>query len=173
MNFEKPYYEKNIIAFTNPTVADMDIKGWRAGLKLSYQWADLLELNGMGYYALQDGEKGYFNGYDRPRWVVDANATVKPWSTLKVTLGYQYRGVRNLYDYTLSRLNGKHEPQMTVHANRLPDIALLNLGASYRLLGDSLTVWVQANNLLSSPTALSPVMPEEGFNFLIGAGYNF
>ena len=170
------YMDPNVlsdISFVNKSDAAMNINGWRVGLGLNYEFSNLLTVNAQGYYSPQNAEKGYFNGYDRPRWVIDTKAELRPWSTLKVSLGYQYRGVRNLYDYDIVSAGVDHRPNYRIYAHRLSDIALLNLGASYALLDNRLTIWAQANNLLSSASSLSPALPDEGFNFLIGAGFNF
>ena len=161
------------ISFVGKSDVAMNVNGWRVGVGFNYEYSNLVTVKGVGCYSPQNAEKGYFNGYDRPRWVIDANVEVRPWSTLKVSLGYQYRGVRNLYDYNLKQVGIGHRPNIEIFAHRLSDMALLNLGASYALLDNRLTIWAQANNLLGSESSLSPVLPDEGFNFLVGAGFNF
>lgn len=172
MNFDKPYMMESG-SFVHKSDASMDIHGWRAGLGLRYEMSDLFEIEGKGYYSPQDAERGYFNGYDRPRWVLDSKIVVKPWKTLKVGIEYQYRGVRNLYDFTLESAGVTHRPNVDIHACRLPDVTLLNLSASYSLIDDRLNIWARANNVLGSASSLNPSLPNEGFNFMAGIGFNF
>ena len=146
---------------------NMDMKGFSVAAGLKYEISDRGLIEFRGSYQPQNGEKGYFNGYDRPRWVLDTKATARIWKSLKFSVGYQYRGVRNMYH---------REDRMSVNeykSIRLDDVCLLNLGVSYTLLGDMLTLWGQANNLLGSTAGLSPLFENEGFNFMLGIGLNF
>lgn len=172
LNFPKEYATPSG-SFVDPQNASLDISGWRAGLSLNYQYASLLEVSATALYSPQDGESGYFNGYDRPRWVLDARAEINPWSTLSIGIDYQYRGVRRLYDCTLTYASHEHRPDMSIHSTRLPDITALGIGASYTMLSDQLTLWVKADNILGSPVSLSPALENEGFCILAGVGINF
>ncbi len=52
--------------------------GTSLAMHAGYRLGSILELEAEGTYQPQDGEKGYFNGYDRPRWTASVAATVKP-----------------------------------------------------------------------------------------------
>lgn len=153
-----------------------NISGFSIAADLKYEYSDRLTLQFTGSYQPQDLEDGYFNGYDRPRWILDTKASVRVWDKLYVNLGYQYRGVRNLYfeekPWT-AVLSDAANYNSWGNKYRLPDIYLLNAGASYTFLSDRLTVWVQANNILGSQAGLSPYFDTEGFNVLAGFGVNF
>lgn len=164
-------YDLNAHTYRNQG-ADYDIRGWNIGVNLKYELSPLLCICADASYQPQNEDKGYFNGYDRPRWLLDAKAVVNPWKKLKVSLEYQYRGVRNLY-YQREPLLGTRGEEYTIRSLRLPDATLLNLGVSYTMLADRLTVWGQACNLLGSDSYIDPALPSEGFNFMLGIGVNF
>lgn len=159
-------------SFSNPANADIDIKGFRIGLTADYKYGKMLEFDASAYFSPQDKEKGYFNGYDRPEWTADANFTINPWSTLKVNLGWQLRANRTLYDATLTPAE-HHRPEVNTTYTPLEDINLINIGASYALLNERLTVWVNAENILGSEVYLNPAMPQEKFNIMAGVGFTF
>ena len=146
---------------------NIDIKGFSFAADLKYEISDRGSVEFRGSYQPQNKGKGYFNGYDRPRWVLDTKATARVWNSLKLSVGYQYRGVRNIYAMQSENTGNGY------NAIRLDDVYLLNLGVSYTLLGDRLTLWGQANNLLGSTAGLSPLFENEGFNFMLGIGLNF
>lgn len=143
-----------------------NLAGYSIGLDAEWTPLDLLTLSGRGTYQPQRScsTTGFFNGYDRPRWTVDAEATVRPVRALSLTLGYRYRGVRQIFwGYGQSR-DGQ--------GYRLPDICNLRLGARYRI-SRTLSVYGSADNLLGHRIDLLPCQPMEGFNFLLGADVLF
>ena len=89
---------------------------------------------------------------------------MRPVRALSLTLGYRYRGVRQIFwGYGQSR-DGQ--------GYRLPDICNLRLGACYRI-SRTLSVYGSADNLLGHRIDLLPCQPMEGFNFLLGADVLF
>lgn len=141
-----------------------NLSGCSIGADARWRPFAMLELRGRATYQPQnDRGTGFFNGYDRPRWTVDAEAEIKPVAPLSVSLGYRYRGVRNIYSgYGDNRTEGI----------RLPDICNLRLGARYRIIRN-LSVYATADNLLGKRMTLLPNQRGEGFNFLVGADVLF
>lgn len=150
-----------------PTNLDMNIKGLCLGADMHYEYGHLFSLDATLDYSPQHDEKGVFNGYDRPRWVAHAGVETNPWSTLKLGLGYDYRGVRKVY-YTALAGDGS---QLFGYI-RLTDQNLLNLHASYEVM-PGLVVKGSVNNLFGCRASILPGLPGGGLNFLVGFGYRF
>lgn len=127
------------------------LHGWSAGLNAGYDSGRYFKARANAHWQQQSGTTGFFNGLDRPRWIIKAEAESNPWSTLCLRLGYDYRGVRSA---GLENL-------------RLPDITSLNFGASYKI--DKMWgVWVQADNLLNCHWDYLPGLPEPGLRLAAG-----
>ncbi len=147
-----------------------NIHGYSLGLNLKYDLGKLLTLKAEGRYQPQNGEKGYFNGLDRPRWTADFSAELNPWSTLKFKLAYNYRGVRRIYTrgiYT-DIVSGVENNLLT--GMRLPDMCMLNFGASYNFT-KAFALWLQADNLLNRHDDFLPGLPVQGVR--ISGGFSF
>ncbi len=143
----------------------LSIKGMSLGADLRYSSGHAVTLKANLRYQPQNGATGYFNGYDRPRWVLDAGAEVHPWKGLGISVGYSYRGVRNIY----TRL-ADMRPALSIDGNtregviagmRLPDLTMLNAGLSYDFTPD-FGLRIEALNLLGRHDALLPALPSEG-----------
>lgn len=146
-----------------------NLHGFSVNAELVYRLGDILEIDLAGTYQPQKEKEGYFNGYDRPRLTADASLQVNPTDKLKIRLGYQYRGVRNCwYSYYCKAPSGKEISRM--EATRLPDITLLNLGASYSFT-DRFSLWAQADNLLNRHVDFLPSLPQNGI--IITGGFSF
>lgn len=141
------------------------LKGYSLEGSLAYVWADKLNLRGKVAYQPQHGDKGFFNGYDRPRWVLDASADINPWDSLRIGLGYEYRGVRSIWMHSaVSKAlpDGEIVPLEGVFDQyRLPDLTNLYLSASYTFSG-KYSLWLRADNLLGTKNYYGPSMPGEG-----------
>lgn len=146
------------------TYYTMNVKGFSLQAGASYKYGETVKLSADLSYQPQDGDKGYFNGYDRPRWILDAAAEVNPWSSLRFKLAYQYRGVRNLWYRNAVELMPGTPLSETIYANmsqRLDDLTNLSLGAEYTF-SKRYTLWLNADNLLNRNTLLVPGMPTQG-----------
>lgn len=152
----------------------MDIKGFSLGIYIDGKPADFLNFHGDVKYQPQNGEKGYFNGYDRPRWIFHGEIEVKPIEPVKLRLGYEYRGVRTIYAlYKAQNTAGlPFTPDDITSGMRLPDITDLSAGISWAVT-DRFTVWGEATNLLDRRVMLLPQEKGEGFGFQIGFGLKF
>lgn len=149
----------------------INMHGWSTGLNLSYDFGNILKLEANGDYQPQHGETGYFNGYDRARWTADLSATSTPINRLNLKLSYNYRGVRRIYTYGQS-LNDKNIPESTLCSMRLPDITMLNFGASYGIT-DKFSIWAQGDNLLNRHDEKLPCLPLQGITLTGGVSIIF
>lgn len=143
-----------------------NLSGYSIGVDAQWSPISLLTLRGRGTWQpqRQGSTTGFFNGYDRPRWTADAEAIVRPMDALELTVGYRYRGVRNIF-----RRYGETQES---YGERLPDICNLSFGARYRL-SRTVTFFGKADNLLGKRIIVLPCQPAEGFNFLVGADVIF
>lgn len=149
----------------------LDIKGWSLQAGVSYKYGEVVKIDADMSYQPQNGATGYFNGADRPRWIIDARASVNPWSTLNVGIGYEYRGVRNVW--MRKSVEGMTDMLTEVtHGLRLNDVANLSLGADYTF-GGRYGVWLKADNLLGNNFDITAGMPSQGFSLMGGVSILF
>ncbi len=149
----------------------IDLSGFSIGANAALDLGKILKLKAKGNYQSQKGDKGYFNGYDRPRWTARVEAETNPWSTLKFSLAYDYRGVRNIYTMATTESVTTPGEQILV-SRRLPDITYLNFGASYSFT-PKISVWLQADNLLNRHDEWLPGLPTQGVRVMGGVGFIF
>lgn len=131
-----------------------DLNGFSFGINAGYDAGRFFKIAGEARYQPQDGETGYFNGYDRPEWTAQISAETNPWSSLRFKLGYELRAMR------------------LMDMGRLPNVSLLNFGASYGIT-DRLSVWLQADNLLNRKYWYMPGLPAPGILISAGIGLMF
>lgn len=143
----------------------INLHGGSVGAHMAYEPSSAVRLKAEGNWQPQKGKKGFFNGYDRPRVTARFEASVKPIEPLRVTLGYDYRGVRNIYTTSATTVTpgGLTTADQTpeLHPLRLPDLTLLNLSASWSF-SKSFSVWLQGDNLLNRHDAVLPCLPTQG-----------
>lgn len=143
----------------------INLHGYSIGAHLMYEPSSAVRLRGEGSWQPQKGKKGFFNGYDRPRVTARFEASVKPADPLRITVGYDYRGVRNIY--TTSEIaaapggiaTGDNAPAL--HSLRLPDLTLLNISVSWSF-SPVFSVWLQGDNLLNRHDEVLPCLPSQG-----------
>ena len=151
--------------------ASYDISGFSIGARASYDAGKIFKINAKGNYQPQNGTKGYFNGYDRPRWTAEIAAETNPWKTLKFKVAYEYRGVRNIYAMA-SYEGALISDCQTLIAYRLPDLTYLNIGASYGITRNC-SIWLQADNILNRHDELFPMLPTQGVRIAGGFSIRF
>lgn len=149
------------------------LSGFSFGADFRIEAGKFVEISAAGTYQPQNGDKGYFNGYDRPRWTADASLRVKPADGISIDLTYSYRGVRRIYTQATS-LNAPalHTPETRLIGHHLPDITDLSLGAMWNIT-DSFSVNILARNLLCRRVQYLPLVREEGLSLLAGFGVAF
>lgn len=142
--------------YLDPYAQTVDLHGISVGLDLDYAFGSVAEVGFSGTFTPQNGKKGIFNGFDRPRWILEAKATVRPLRKLHADLGYAYRGVRNCYGRSLLP-----DGNTGLQAWRLPDVSDLNLKVGYDVL-DNLEIYFRGDNLLNRRVDILPGLQAEG-----------
>ncbi len=157
----------------------INVKGFSLRAGLNYSYGDILSFNADMSYQPQNGTKGYFNGPDRPRWIIDLNADTNPWKTLHIYAGYHYRGVRSIWYKKILYINPSDFAYNSIFGDiplieriSLGDVTDLNIGASYTFL-ERYTVRIDANNLLNTRNPITAGMPSEGFGIMGGISILF
>lgn len=158
----------------------INLHGFSIYAAIDYKPLKMVEIHAEGSYQPQKGETGYFNGLDRPRLTAGISAAVRPVEKLRIYAGYDYRGVRTIHaqsyeptglpsDGGLKADIGEKRHQETL---RLPDLTLLNAGASWDFT-PSFSLRVDATNLLNRHDAILPGLPDEGISVTGGVSILF
>lgn len=175
-NYSNP--ASNIVA--DPLGEDgMNIHGWSVGANIKYELPGIVKIGVEGSYQPQNGKKGYYNGIDRPRWLLTASAEVNPVEKLSVEVQYNYRGVRNVCCPQRLRstlpdniTTGGDAYQVGYDEIRLPDLTDLSARVSYAVT-PAVTVSVQADNILARKIELLPDVKSQGITVLGGVSVTF
>lgn len=155
----------------------VDLKGWSIAANINYSLADIFSVGIEGSYQPQNGDKGYADGPDRPRWLLLTQASLRPIKPLMLTLQYRYRGVRNAYIPTvrISDIPGAHfssDEFYGYRAFRLPDITDLSFRAAYDI-NKMFSVSLQADNILNRKVMYLPDVKTEGISIIGGVELRF
>ncbi len=151
------------IADNRPTTTTTTIRGFIFDADISLKPTDRFGINASLRYSPQNNHRGYFNGYDRPRWILNTTAQINPTDRITVALNYNYRGVRKHYR---TLIDG------TTTTTRLRDLTYLNANASWRIIAP-LTIWVQARNILGCRADILPGQPAPGITLTAGFALTF
>ncbi len=161
----------------------IDISGFGLEAHASYRLGSILDLSAEGTWQPQNSTRGYFNGYDRPRWTAAITATVRPVSKLSLSLQYEYRGVRRIYTQAARLATVPDQTQgipviddtdrdLPILSRRLPDLTLLNARAAWQF-SPRLGIFVQAANLLDRRDEILPLLPQNGISITGGVNFLF
>ena len=156
----------------------MSLKGFSIGAEADYKLGSILDVAGAVTYQHQNGDSGYFNGIDRPRWTANLAADVSPLKGLTIGVSYDYRGVRKLYlaeklgvllpaalsDHNYTDGAAHNYGYVTRH---LHDIYNLGAHASYTLQ-QRYTFSVNVDNILNSDDNISFLIPTPGIMVMGG-----
>ena len=158
------------------SMSGINLHGASVSAEMKYEYGNVFSASAEGSYQPQDGKKGFFNGYDRPRVTARFNVAFRPIEPLKIGAGYDYRGVRRIYTASYSDptpggpvINGDG---ITLQHLRLPDLTLLNVSASWDFT-PSFSVWVEADNLLNRHDCVLPMQPTQGIVGVAGLKWLF
>lgn len=160
-----PAFLSGQMSWKGPRLYTLNVKGFSINAGAEYSYSDFVTVKGSVAYQPQSGATGFFNGADRPRWLIDLDADVNPWSTLHITAGYQYRGVRQIW-YRTSNPYPVDLDYLT-QSVRLNDVTDLHIGAFYTF-AQRYTLRLSASNLLGTNYLLAPGMPAEGVRVMGG-----
>lgn len=148
---------------------DYNLKGFHAGVGLSYQYRSLGKISVTAETASHGENKGYYLWRDRAKYVVNADIECNPMAKLKIDLGLEWRTGRRAYfieqfDYLTTACPAK--------VICLGAMSNFHVGASYSLT-DAFTIFARGENLLNQRCYLAPDIQAQGLKGLIGVNYKF
>lgn len=144
---------------------NLDVKGWRFGGSLRYDWRDMVTVEGSATMAPQGYDKGYYLWRDHAKMELTGQITVRPIKPLSVNVGGTARLKRRLYYPE----NYHHDPAF----KELGSVADLNVGADYRFT-PQLSVFLKGTNLLNHTWyGVMGEVPCHGRTALVGINYLF
>ncbi|MBD5201072.1 MAG: hypothetical protein HDS85_03365 [Bacteroidales bacterium] len=141
-----------------PEGNNLNIKGWQFGLDLDYRLSSLLEVAAKATYAYQRNGHGYFNGYDRPRYTLDASLKLHPTKALTLSADYLLRARRYFYyrNFPDPAINDGHlSIPTTLNRMKAPNFSQLSFSAEYAVT-ERFALRVAADNLLCRKNVLIP-----------------
>lgn len=125
------------------------LHGLAVEANIGWSYRRIVNIEMTGAYTPQHGSRGFFNGADRPRWVVEGLLKVSPISRLTLTLGADWRGVRRLWG------------EGDLYGMRIPDWFSMHFDARWQLLR-KLEIGVGLYNLTDRRNFILPALPSEG-----------
>lgn len=146
-----------------------NVKGYRAGGAVGYNWRDMAELTLSLEYSPSGYEKGYYLNRDRASKVGLARLRVTPIKPLDVTVSFNARGGRQEIEDVIPNGNVAGIYRSSHALDRVFD---LSAGATYRF-SPRLSFWVTGENLLNKCWILLGDVTVQGATGMIGASYKF
>lgn len=125
-----------------------------AGMKISYEYKDIIALSAAGTYRNWDAKEDIALLL-KPACEFNFSADFRPIKGLNMNLGYDYIGREKTKDY-----------------DKLSAVSDLHIGASYSIF-KGIAVYARINNLLNKKYQYYLGYPTEGLNFLGGLSFQF
>lgn len=151
------------------------MKGWRAGVRLRYNYRDIVDFAATAQFAPQGHERGYYLWRDRARQVGSVEVAVHPFSELTVSVSFEVRRKRVMESMTFVASDAADSELPVTHRfseENLGTVGNLSLGASYRFT-PALTFFLRGENLLNRHTYDIQGIRSRGVTGLLGLGYKF
>lgn len=176
-----PYSQRKAISNTGTGLTEIDvvtpyvfmqkyeIKGWKAGIELGYNYNGLVDLKAGVSYSPQDKDKGYSTGFDRAEMIANAQVKFTPIKPLSITIGYELRANRCYYNNYGSIGT---PPIESWGKTELDNINNLSLDASYRI-NKTFGVFIHASNLLNQQWDEFVGIGAQKINVLAGVSVQF
>lgn len=160
----------------------IDSRGYYVNAELNYKYRSLIEASASVKYAPHDNEmfasdkryNGYKMGVDRASTVANFDLKVTPWRPLTIDAGLEYRGGRMaLFSNPYMLYSSDVNPGTTYYKFiNMKDAINLHAGANYRL-NSTVSLWLQAHNLLNRRYDVLYGMGAQRIGFMVGAGFTF
>lgn len=125
------------------------LHGLAVEANIGWSYRRIVDVDVTAAYTPQHGSRGFFNGADRPRWVVEGHLKVCPVSKLTLTVGADWRGVRRLWG------------EGDLYGMRIPDWFSMRFEARWQLLRQ-LEIGAGLYNLTDRRNFILPALPAEG-----------
>ncbi len=176
-----PEYQALLLGMMS-TYKVIDARGYYINAEVAYKYRSLIEASAAIKYAPHDDEmfesdKHYNNyklGVDRASTVANIDLKVNPWRPLTLNLGLEYRGGRMALFNQSTITYGDDATTVYSHYNffKMDDVINLHAGANYRL-NSSVSLWLQAHNLLNRRYDVLYGMGAQRIGFMAGASFTF
>lgn len=172
------YPEQAMLMGMMSTYKVLDARGYYINAEVTYKYRSLIEATAAIKYAphdkeLFDSDKHYNNykmGVDRASTVGNFDIKVNPWRPLSLNVGLEYRGGRMaLFSYT--EMSSETATRTYSFVN-MDDVVNLHAGANYRL-NSSISLWLQAHNLLNRRYDILYGMGAQRIGFMLGGSLTF
>lgn len=155
-----------------------DLRTWKVGAKINWQYRRLLELDLSYEGTLGDGnKKSWLYWADRAKHVIGATATVHPIEPLDVCVGFTARMDRSnlLFAQEYYFVNDQdyyYYPKGEGASLDLGTLTNLWAGASYRFT-PAFSVFARVDNILNNRNLGVFEVPAQGLTGLVGVAYKF
>lgn len=154
-----------------------NIKGWKAGINLGYNYNNIVDVQASFQYSPQDKNFGYMTGLDRAKMIVNAQTTITPIKSLSISLGYELRTGRQYHSYYGEVGTPPIEiwydtPTQNSTLNTLKNVNNLSMTASYQI-NKTIGVFINSTNLLNQQWDEFVGMGAQKINVLGGVNLQF
>ena len=158
----------------------IDSRGYYLNAEVNYKFRSLIEATAAVKYAPHDKEMfesdSHYNGYklgvDRASTVANIDLKVTPWRPLTIDAGLEYRGGRMALFQNYIDGQDQYPAEIGYKFLNMGDVINLHAGANYRL-NSSVSLWLQAHNLLNRRYDILYGMGAQRIGFMVGAGFTF
>jgi hypothetical protein len=150
------------------------VKGFRYGARLGWQYNDIVKIFAQAEGAQSGEGKGYYKWRDNAKWAIDAGITVTPIKPLDVTVDWNLRTSRYLYEVepAVTFLGSIPFGYWQAEKFSLGNANSLNIKALYRI-NDAWSAFVNVENLLCKHWLLTTEFESQGIHGLFGVTYKF
>jgi hypothetical protein len=176
IRYRTPYAGHALYHGMMSTYMVMDNRGYYLNAEVNYKFRSLIEASAGIKYAPHDNElfasdthyNGYKLGVDRASTVGNIDIKVTPWRPLAFNVGLDYRGGRMALFSDVQGENGTERFEFV----KMRDAINLRAGANYRL-NSSVSLWLQAHNLLNRRYDILYGMGAQRIGCMAGASFTF
>ena len=176
----EPYAVQALSMGMMSTYKVIDGRGYYVNAELAYKYRSLIEATASLKYAphddqLFDNDKHYNYyklGVDRASTVGNFDIKVNPWRPLTFNVGLEYRGGRMALFNIYSAYDDAYPASKTYEFVKMDDVINLHAGANYRL-NSTVSLWLQAHNLLNRRYDILYGMGAQRIGFMAGASLTF
>jgi hypothetical protein len=151
-----------------------EVKGFRYGARLAWQYESIFKIHAQ-VEGTESGEgKGYYKWRDNAKWDINAGFTLTPIKPLDVTVDWNLRTSRHLFEVepASSTLLSVPYAYWTAENFDLGNASSLNIGALYRIT-DAFSAFVKVENVLSKHWLITTEFENQGIHGLFGVTYKF
>lgn len=146
-------------------MSGLNLAGVSVGLNLRYNLGEVFSISAAGSFQPQSEKHGYFNGLDRPKWTVEAEALCRPVKPLQLGVKYTLRADRNITQRVKHQTSGNviinGGTEYINELTALKNISTLDFSAAWHF-NDKFALTLRGANLLNRHEELLPSLISEG-----------